>query len=166
MRVRLSLLATAAAVALLAALGTSTAAANPLACNGSGQLRAENGSPATWELSGKGSCLDLSVTNSTPREVTLSGVGTSESLGLCTPGGLVVRDLRLDVAMTLKDVNGTGAVNEVWHAPLALFPLATTFLIDDNDGNPKGLSVVFHRIFLRCGNDGRKPSAVFAWVRG
>jgi hypothetical protein len=157
-------------VALLGALsvgGTGSAhAQSALVCDGAGRLTAQNGTPATWQVSGQGRCLQPGF-GSQPRTLSFNGSGTSDSLGLCTPGRLAVNNLELDVTVSITRA-GTGAPvvkQETWTAPVTTFPLATPFLITNGAGDPSGVGLTLHRIFLQCGDNGRKPSAVFEWVR-
>ena len=157
-------------VALLGALfigGTgSSHAQSALVCDGAGRLTAQNGTPATWQVSGQGRCLELGF-GSQPRMLNFEGSGTSDSLGLCTPGRLVVSNLELDVTVSITRA-GTGRPEieqETWTAPVTTFPLATPFLVANGAGAPSGVGLTLHRIFLQCGDNGRKPSAVFEWVR-
>ena len=134
--------------------------------SGAGRVTAQNGTPATWQVSGQGRCLEPGLT-SEPRLLEFTGSGTSGSLGLCAPGNLVVTNLRLDVTVsTTRTATGTTDVEqETWAAPVTTFPLATPFTITDASGAPSGAGLAFHRIYLRCGDGGGSPSAVFEWTR-
>src|SRR5919106_6016418 len=91
--------------------GTGSAGAqSALVCDGAGRLTAQNGTPATWQVSGEGRCVEAGLT-SQPRLLEFSGSGTSDSLGLCTPGQLLVSNLELDVAVsTTRTATGTTEV--------------------------------------------------------
>jgi hypothetical protein len=161
-----------AALAGMAFLGGGSAQGAGLidgyVCNGTGKLVATNGHPATWQLTGSGSCLQPQIPYSTgePRQVTLTGTGTSTSLGLCTKGHLLVENLRIDVDATYTGpASGqTETRHEVWSAPLTLFPIATPTLIAHGGGLGLGVSVALHHVSLSCANNGKNPVAVFAWA--
>jgi hypothetical protein len=166
MNARHLLIGVAALLATLSIGGVTPAAAqSALVCDGAGRLTAQNGTPATWQVSGQGRCIEAGF-GSQPRRLSFTGSGTSDSLGLCTPGRLVVTNLRLNVTVsTTRAGTGTPQVGqEVWSAPVTVFPLATPFLVE-SAGGPRGVGVTLHRIFLRCGDGGRSPSAVFEWAR-
>jgi hypothetical protein len=160
-------LAMLAGLLVLATVGSSTAQAAPL-CNGAGSLKATDPpgpGPATWEVQGAGRCFNpLQFPIREAETVQFEGTGTSDSLGVCSPGSLLVTNLVLNVTVT-KTGAGTGSVTttqEEWRMPLTVFPLATPFLVT----RPSfGAGVSLHRIGLSCGNAGTHPSASFDWVR-
>ena len=140
-------------------------AATSLICNGAGRVVAtpQPGGGAVWHVSGGGSCFEPFSASSEPRTVTFNGVGTSDNLGLCTPGSLLVTNLKLLVhlAMVKTGTGGLDSEDEVWSSPVSVFPLATPFLVN----GLAGAGVAIHRIHLGCGNDGAKPAATFLWTR-
>src|SRR5258706_13401443 len=95
------------AVLAMAAFGLATPqpskAATALICNGAGRLVAtpQEGGGAIWSVSGGGRCLEPFSSTSEPRTVTFRGVGTSDNLGLCTPGSLLVTNLGIAVHLDM-----------------------------------------------------------------
>jgi hypothetical protein len=150
----------------------SPASAGPrVNCEASGRVNI-TGQPGAWNwsLNGLGLCVDYLAGR---YQVGLEGSGTSDSFGLCAPRrgidpdgvhGLVVRNLRLDVVVTLVNLK-TGVVrqiNETWGSPVTTFPVATPFVIG-GAGAP-GLGSIFTRIFLGC-PPGGSPAATFTWTQ-
>lgn len=164
MRIRRTLLLGAVAAVSVLAINVGPATAAPTGtCSGNGTLRAQNGTPATWQISGNGSCISAAVA----RNVSFTGQGTSNTLGLCTPGSLVVTNLRLNVTISWVNppTGQTFTETQTWHAPISLFPIATPFLVT-RATNPVlgGAGVILHHLTLRCGDAGQAPSASFNWV--
>lgn len=157
-------------VAVVVAGGLLTAGATPggavsvvsLECVGTGEIDVTPGEESTdWALTGEGNC----VGDRDSWTVSVDGVGTSDSLGLCT-GDPTVTNLSIDVTLDLEN-NTPGRPDETrsqtWGAPQTTFPGTTPFLISE-DGSTAGAGTMFTRIFLRCpGNDG-SPAASFEWT--
>jgi len=164
-KARLALVAIMAMAAFGLVSPQSSQAAASIICNGAGRLEAtpQPDGTAVWTVSGGGRCLEPLTPNSQPRILTFAGTGTSTGLGLCSPGGLLVTNLQIvvDVHMFKTGDLGFDSEQEVWSAPVTLFPLATPFLVNGLAG--AGLST--HRIFLNCGNENPKPAATFDFVR-
>jgi hypothetical protein len=150
----------------------SPASAGPrVNCEASGHVNI-TGQPGAWNwsLNGLGRCVNFLAG---AYEVDIEGSGTSDSFGLCAPRrgidpdgvhGLMVRNLRLDVEVTLLNLK-TGVVrqiNETWGAPITTFPVATPFSIGGT-GAP-GSGSIFTRIFLACPPAG-SPAARFTWTQ-
>jgi hypothetical protein len=165
MIIRVSL-AAGATLALAAMAGAPVASAKMEICTGAGKLTAQSAAgplgSAHWQVSGNGQC----ASPREPQTVTFGGKGTSDSLGLCTPGHLIVQRLSLGVRLTLTAVTSGRVTSEFerWTSPITLFPLATPFLVESNSGLLRGAGVVVHHIHLMCGDDGSKPSATFLWT--
>src|SRR6266852_5404414 len=143
---RLGVLSLLALVVTLA-LGAGTANAALGVCSGSGKLTAQNGTPATWQVSGKGSCFSAGQT----RILSFSGRGTSNSLGLCTPDHLVVTNLQLQVKVVqTRSVTGRTTIEyQRWASPITLFPLATPFFVEGSGGAFRGVGISIHHIHLQ-----------------
>lgn len=141
-------------IALVALVATPASSATPrLNCvmNGNTHITPA-GDGYTWEIAGAGPCLNFL---SGPYFGTISGSGTSDSLGLCD--GLLVQNLVIDVKFTFANLR-TGVVkvvNEVWQAAITTFPVATPFLVS---GGNDGLGAIATRIGLNCPPGGSSGS--------
>ena len=172
-RIRRIALTLAACAFVTAALGAGSAHALSIKpCTGSGTLTVlPSGNPAHpygWFIKGAGSCpanLQLLLTPKEPQTIQFAGFGTSDTLGLCDRS-VLVRNLSLSVVVKyVNTVTGiTKSENQVWRAPVTLFPLATPFLVNHGSGGLLGAGVVLHRILLNCTNNGTQRSATFAWA--
>lgn len=131
-------------VALVALVASPASAGPRLHCVANGTVVTSGTGPYTWSINGVGPCLDGLQGNYI---VTFAGTGRSDTLGLC--GGLVVRNLNLNVSLTILNLRTglTSIVNETWGAPVTTFPLATPFLIG---GGQSGLGTIFTRVLLKC----------------
>jgi hypothetical protein len=170
---RALLIGTAGAVLTVVVGGVGEAQALTVkACDGSGTIYVNDApAPSTqtnWTLEGSGSCpaqLRLLLEPLEAQQITFSGSGTSDSLGLCD-GSVLVTNLSLNVTVTYRDVvtGATRTEQQVWSAPITLFPLATPFLISENGEPLVGVGASITRIFLGCDNSGTRPSADFVWT--
>ena len=167
-------------LAVVAALIVGAVAASPAhaiaLCGGSGTILTSPSTPTLggsvagpfqWQINGAVACQARLLTSSgaffaEPQNVTLTGAGTSDSLGLCS-GTLLVTNLNLNVTVTYREVvSGQTVVDhESWSAPVTLFPLVTPFLIS---GDRSGAGILLHHLLLTCGNGGSNPSLSFDWV--
>jgi hypothetical protein len=72
----------------------------------------------------------------------------------------------VDVTVTGQVTGNTIVQHQVWSAAATTFPLATEFLISSSSGPPvMGAGLAISHIYLKCGNDGNKPSAQFLWLQ-
>ncbi len=145
----------------LVAMVAAPASAGPrVFCVANGNVVID-GEPGAWDwtVGGAGPCLSGTLRGN--YNVVFSGTGTSDSLGLCD--GLVVRNLNIDVKLTVSNLR-TGEVynvTEKWRAPLTTFPIATPFLI--SGGGESGLGVIATRVLLNCPPGGASV-ATFAFT--
>ena len=168
---RMAAFAVILAVTVVFAVPSPASAGPRVNCVANGRVNI-TGQPGAWNwsLNGLGLCVNFLAG---AYEVDIEGSGTSDSIGLCAPRrgidpdgvhGLVVRNLRLDVLVTLLNLK-TGVVrqiNETWGSPITTFPVATPFFIG-GIGAP-GLGSIFTRIFLGCPPAG-SPVARFTWTQ-
>jgi hypothetical protein len=148
--------------------GAAGAANGVAVCTGSGALYASgSGGNFSWSLSGSGSCPAITpftiITNAQETQnVTLSGSGSSSSLGLCS--GLVVTNLVINVTVTFTGtVHGKVLVqHQVWSLPVTIYPVVTPVLIS---GEAVGASAMISHIFLSCTNTGIAPSLQVVWAQ-
>jgi hypothetical protein len=158
-------LASMFAVSAPAAAAASTAGVG--ACTGSGAIYVTKTSQYNWSLRAQGSCPALVVLSPGSAEetqtVSLTGAGTSSTLGFCDKS-LLVQNLTLNVTVTFTGTV-TGKVHvqhQVWSLPLTLYPLVTPVLVS---GDALGVSVLASHYFLNCGNTGTMPSLQVTWVQ-
>ena len=139
------------------------------ACEAAGSTHITNGTGTSfnWSLEGSGECVGGVQGILT---VSFTGVGKSDTLGLCS-GGIIVQNL--DLAMTLNYVNHkTGIVttkNEHWVAGISTYPTVTPFLIESSPGNTVGAGALFDHIFsllnpAKCPPGGGAASTLYAWA--
>lgn len=132
----------------------ANAASTRVVCVANGFTDIGGSGPYTWDVFGTGTCLDTLQGNFL---VTLKGSGTSNTLGLCDQS-LLVQNLRITVNQTFLNLRTLEVTNnqQVWSAPLTLFPVATPFLI--GDGGLKGAGAIATRILLGCPPGGNHVS--------
>jgi hypothetical protein len=137
---------------LVPAMAGSAGAVSPLpiACTAAGTVTFTNGDPDRWLLVGQGSCQgDLEGTY----VMSLIGVGTSDTLGLCDEG-LIVQNLNILTRVSLRNLANSAnnkTLLQLWTAPVTTYPVVTPFLIVDlASGTPNGAGAFFNHIFLMC----------------
>lgn len=157
---------------LIAAVG-GTAQAGPsglLVCNATGVVNIIPGPPGPfadqWSVAVKGTCTDSSLATFL---VDATGVGTSDTLGLCDKGTWV-QNLHLKMNLSLTSVAdlSNSVLTETWEGPITTFPVATPFIIEDgglqSDNDIVGGGVIFTRIYGKCPPAG-SPTANIYWTR-
>lgn len=162
-------------LAAVVSLGVTLVGAGPVAnaastapllhtCDGTGTVSFGSGTPTVWTVNGSGVCYNSAIPPQAVGTVTLTGGGTSSTLGPCTNTLIIVENLNLTVTVTYTDsVTGTSASEvQTWFAPISTFPLITPFILTTAN-NGFGVGVVISHIFLQCGNMGNQPSASFTW---
>jgi len=151
-------------------------------CAGAGRLVVSDfglPGPTTWQMRGSGFCGRANFPVRGLETVTLAGSGTSNNQGLgvigigdvalCTDT-VVVTNFVMAVHADFAPVAANPAphsTNEVWSAPITVFPVITPLLVSRSDRptSPAGASVLISHIFLQCGNDGDQPSVQFDWAQ-
>lgn len=157
---------------LIAGLGAEAKAAPSglLVCNATGTVVVVPQTPGPfadqWSVAVKGSCLDTTLGMFA---VEASGVGTSDSLGLCDEIGFV-QNLHLNMTITLTNVadSSVTVLTESWEGPITTYPIVTPFLVEDggiqSDNDVVGSGVIFSHIVGRCPPAGT-PVARIDWAR-
>ena len=159
---RFALAGVVGACALFGAVPTAGAQAPPalnINCNAAGTVYTLGAGPATWTISGRGSCFgDFGGTYF----LDFTGVGNSETLGFCSPAPDTVRNLSITVTGTLTNTAtlASRAILQTWHAPNTTFPVTTPFTIAIG-GNDVGAGTVFTRIFGKCPTLGSPVSTFY-----
>lgn len=114
-----------------------------------------------WTVTGVGSCFDAAFPSRGTQQLTVTGTGTSQGLGLCSPD-LVVNNLSINVDITAVD-SGSGLVRvfkENWGSPVTTYPVAMPFTVS---GSATGAGVIFTHIFAQC-PPGGTSSASIEWA--
>lgn len=160
------LLAAALGLSLVAivAPGVSTPAGAvsplPIVCTAAGTLEVVSGPQVSqWKLVGAGSCQgDLDGSYFIPN---LLVQGTSDSIGLCGDGEVVVTNLDLKAAGTLVNLanplKSKTLDGQTWGSPLTTYPITTPFLITSDSGQ-LGAGTMNSRIFVNCPGAGGSPA--------
>src|SRR4051812_44782313 len=161
--------AAAAALAIgpvaLVATAAPTAADGPLplVCSTAGYVNVADpaSGPATWAISGAGFCTGKMAPSF---NVSFTGSGTSDSLGLCSSQP-VVTNLSITVAVTISSpVDGSvWHQTQKWAIPITTFPVTDPITISTG-GTTIGLGTMFTRIFAKCPGAGT-PAATFDWAQ-
>jgi hypothetical protein len=149
----------------------------PIFCNLQAILHVTPGEgtgPQQWSIGMAGDCSgDLEG----PYFATGGGQGTSTGSGFC--GGLVVRDLLIDVQLSLQSLKApqfNKFLFEQWSAPVTTWPIATPFgiagLVDRTGNRPTtnsfGAGVIFNRLrgpLGGCPGPESSPAAVTLTIR-
>jgi hypothetical protein len=113
-----------------------------------------------WALQGVASC---NGDNGGQYEVTFTGAGSSEGLGICTSGSILNLSLNMDLSVYSVQEGTTKLVHENWGAPVTTFPITTPYAVTQN-GNAIGLGTLFTHIFDNCPPEGT-PDTVYQWVQ-
>ena len=159
--------ALAAVVSIGIGAASGSAATTTMQCTGSGTVNIANGSGG----SGFGWTVDLSGAScSTSQQQlggTVTGTGTSDTLGLCpTPpqngGSLTVSNLNINVTEKLSGALGNTTINDTWGASQTNFPETTPFQITRN-GQIVGSGSISTHIYAHCPPSG-SPSAQVTWT--
>ena len=153
----------------LAGVGLGGAAADAttvMQCNGSGTIAISSAhTPFKWKIHLTGVSCQASTEASGG---TLTGSGTSDSLGLCGESGrpgkppFTVKNLNIPVTEKLTGYLGTTITNEVWSASSTTFPSYTPFQIVRN-GTTVGAGLIRTHIISQCPPMGT-PSAYVTWT--
>jgi len=171
-RLRRAVVIVSATLWLIAGLGAQAKAAPSglLACVATGTTVVVSQTPGPfadqWSVAAKGSCLDASLGAFV---VEVSGVGTSDSLGLCDGIGFV-QNLHLNMTVTLTSVadSSVTVLTESWEGPITTYPVVTPFLIEDggmqSDNDVVGVGAIFSHIFAQCPPLGTPVSRI-VWTR-
>jgi len=171
-RIRRGVVILSVSLWLVAAVG-GAAQAGPsglLVCNATGVVNIVEGPPGPfadqWSVTVKGTCTDASLTTFV---VDATGVGTSDSVGLCD-NSTFVQNLHLNMTVSLTsvaDLSNT-VLTESWEGPITTFPIATPFIVEDgglqSDNDIVGAGVIFTRIHGKCPPAG-EPTANIYWTR-
>jgi hypothetical protein len=157
---------------LIAGIGGQAKAAPSglLVCNATGTVVVVAQTPGPfadqWTVAVKGSCIDTSLGVFV---VEASGVGTSDSLGLCDGIGFV-QNLHLNMTITLTSVADSSVTvsTESWEGPITTYPIVTPFLVEDggiqSDNDVVGAGAIFSHVFAQCPPLGT-PVARIDWAR-